>query len=171
MKNIYVISFLKILTGLLGLVFWAAIKWSKERYKLRIIKTAILDHIKNHLFQDRLLYNEQTVGKFMEKNHPQTIFFIEELCINALRPIYMLTLVLLFFYSSVIPFLIFLIGIVLIGFLAEMNLDELKTSTLFRLSLVGIWIITFIIICYSEYQIQNIPKPEHSINDSIIPRN
>ena len=133
--------------------------YKRQRYKLRIIKTAILDHIKNHLFQDRLLYNEQTVDKFMEKNHPQTIFFIEELCINGLRPIYMLTLVLLFFYNSVVLFLIFLISIVLMGFLVEMNLDDLKKSTLFKWSLVGVWIITYIIIYYSECQIQNLPKP------------
>lgn len=148
--NPFVTSLLKILGGLLGLVFWAAIKWSKERYKLRIIKEAVLEHIKNYAYTKRLLYNENTVDDFMRKNHKQKILFMDEIWMNGLRPIYILVFVQLFYYHNVIIYLIFLLVTALAGFLAEFHVEELKDKKWFQRSLIGFWMVTYLLIAYSE---------------------
>ena len=48
-----------------------------------------------------------------------------------------------------------------------MNLDELKTMKPFKWFLIVIWVITFVIICYSENEIQSVSKGEPSITDTL----
>jgi hypothetical protein len=152
--NPFIISFLKLLTGLLGLIVAAGMKWSKEQFKLRSIREAIVQHRAWYPHQDRLLYKDG-VERFMKKNHPQNIDFAKELWANAFRPVYILTLVLLTFYHDVPLYVIFSIAISLCTIFAEINFDGWKEQKWFKAFLVIIWILTYFILAYSECEVKS----------------
>ena len=152
--NPFILSFIKLLTGLLGLIIGAGMKWSKEQFKLRSIRDSIELHKDLYPYQDRLLY-KGGVDRFMKRNHPQTVDFVNELWANAFRPVYILTLVLLLFYCSIPLYVIFAIAISLCAVFAEINFDSWKSKKWFKRTLVATWILAYFILTYSEYEVKS----------------
>lgn len=167
--NPFILSFLKLLTGLLGLIIGAGMKWSKEQFKLRSIRDSIALHKDLYPYQDRLLY-KGGVDRFMKRNHPQTVDFVNELWVNAFRPVYILTLVLLLFYYSVPLYVVFAITISLCAVFVEINFDAWKRQRWFKVIIVVIWILAYFILTYSQYEIKSKKSENRTIkqgqNDS-----
>ncbi|HTD42334.1 MAG TPA: hypothetical protein VK671_17005 [Mucilaginibacter sp.] len=152
MTNPFIVSFFKLIGSFIMLTFWAAYKVSKEGNKRRIIKDAILLHIRLFPNEGRALYGAKT-DKFMKVNHPETVKFKDELFALGLRPIFIGLLILTFFYATIPIFDVLLIIVVLYVVLFETNCEEYKLKKWHKCTLIAIWIITYAVITYSEYQV------------------
>jgi hypothetical protein len=153
MKDPYLIAFLKILSGILAVLFAAAAKWVKEWFERRSQEKGIKKNMLTFAPTKRLLYQNDPVG-FMKENHPQTVFFTKEVLTNAFRPVFILMLVSIFSYHSDIFYLIFAAIIFLSYFFIELTLDEIRDKNWYKLLLVVIWVLSFSVIVHSELLLQ-----------------
>ncbi len=169
--NPLLISFFKILSGLLGLMFWAGIKLCKDILRYNIMKEGSLKNISIFSATKRQLYtHERGIDGFMDEHHPIKVKYWDEIWLNGFRPIYILMIVQLFFYASVPLFLFFFVIIILLVFLAEIILDYIVAKSWYKFVIVILWVFTYCLIAYSEYTVSNIPKPDavqNSVSDTL----
>ena len=158
MKDPYLIAFFKILSGVLAVFFAAAAKWVKEWFERRSQKKGILKNMITFSPTKRLLYQNDPEG-FMRENHPQTVFFKSEVLANAFRPIFILMLVSIFSYHNDIFYLIFAVIIFLSYFFIELTLDEIKDKGWYKILLIALWIISYLVILHSELKLKQSSSP------------
>lgn len=161
MKTALFIAFIKVLSGLLSLVVAAGAKWLKERNERKAIRHGTLKALKKYPMSKRLFIKDGP-DEYMNEDHPQTVFFQQELISNAYRPIVILMVVSLFSYNT-IEYKWFLAFIALSFPFIEFSMDELKEKNWFKCTLIFIWIITFFIILCGERQLQK--DNDNSKND------
>lgn len=169
--NPFLFSFLKILTGLLGLMFWAAIKLCKDYLRYHIVKESSLRNVSIFPATQRKLFtHEEGIDGFMKEHHPLKVKYWDEIWLNGFRPIYILMIVQLFFYSSVPLFITFFIIMILLVFLGEIILDIIATKLWYKVVVLLLWILTYCLFVYSECEVKKMEPPrteQKTTNDTL----
>lgn len=156
MKEPIVIALVKIFSAFLALVIAALVKWSRERFERRSIRKGIGLGMAKYSPKQRQLYNDDP-ETYMSDNHPQTVFFYEELIVNGYRPIVILMLVSLLMYTDLMYHVLVII-LSLLYLFVEFNIDELKEKRWYKCSLILIWILVFVSITFSEINLVPVIK-------------
>ncbi len=145
--SLFIIPLLKTMSGLLSLFMAASLKSSKDKKRYETVLKHLVEECDAHA-RMRQQYGDPVA--WMDVYKPRTVWFKNEILINAHRPLYILFCIAILVqptYPAILMFILLSFSL----FLIEQEIENIKSKGWYVFLLIFVWAISYPILIYSEF--------------------